>query len=93
MAEQARAIATDARVSEALEAAASSPRDHWPDAVRQVWTDRRNPIAPRCRAGWPMKRYAVTVDGAPLPSGVYDQTITVRCKDRGNVNFVAHRHH
>jgi hypothetical protein len=38
LAEQARAIATDARVSAALEAAASSPRDHWPDVVRQVWT-------------------------------------------------------
>jgi 7-cyano-7-deazaguanine synthase in queuosine biosynthesis len=35
-----------------------------------------------------MKRYAVTVDGAPLPSGAYDQTITVRCKGVWNVNFV-----
>jgi 7-cyano-7-deazaguanine synthase in queuosine biosynthesis len=35
-----------------------------------------------------MKRYAVTVDGASLPGGAYDQTITVRCKEGGNVNFV-----
>ena len=38
LAEQARAVATDARVSEALDAAASSPRDHWTDVVQQVWT-------------------------------------------------------
>ena len=35
-----------------------------------------------------MKRYAVTVDSASLPGGAYDQTITVRCKEGGNVNFV-----
>jgi hypothetical protein len=35
-----------------------------------------------------MKRYAVAVDGAPLPGGTYEQTITVRFKSGGNVNFV-----
>ena len=35
--EQARAVATDARLSEALDVAVSSPRARWADVVRQVW--------------------------------------------------------
>ena len=37
LAEQARSVATDARLSEALDAAASSPHNRWTDLVQQVW--------------------------------------------------------
>jgi hypothetical protein len=43
--EQARAVATDPRVSEALDAAASLPREHWGNVVRQAWEIGATPAA------------------------------------------------
>jgi hypothetical protein len=35
--EHARAVAGDVRLSAAMDAAASSPRQHWAEIVRQAW--------------------------------------------------------
>ena len=45
LAEQARAVATDARLSEALDAVVSAPRDRWADVVRRVWVIGATPQA------------------------------------------------
>jgi hypothetical protein len=43
--EQARTVATDPRVSEAVDAAAQAPRERWADVVRQVWALGATPPA------------------------------------------------